>query len=85
MIPKIAEMLVGRRIIKVVSGPYQEYGNHKGDGNTPIDLYVPGGEAYLKLDNGEILRCWNSEWGGIFILNPSKPNDKSEIEFVEKA
>lgn len=85
MIPKIAKSLIGHKIVGAISGESQDnYGGRKGDGNTTTVLYVPSREAYLKLDNGLILKCWNSEWGGIHILDPNKPLDVYEIDQVNR-
>ena len=86
MIPNIAKSLVGKKIVGVVvKGDLMDYGGHgtnTGDGNTTRDAYVPAGDVYLKLKNGQILCCWNSEWGGVRLLKPSR--DARAIELVEK-
>ena len=85
MIPRISRELIGARIVKVVSSEPDDYGDQKGDGNSQTDIYVPTGEVFLKLDNGLIVKAWNSEWGGLQILDKNDFHDTSDIEFVEKA
>ena len=84
MIPRLSKRIVGAKIVKVVSTETSDYGDRKGDGNSDTDIYTPTGEVFLKLDNGLILKCWNSEWGGLQILDPEDNSDKPLIAFVEK-
>lgn len=88
MIPAIAQSIIGAKIIKVVSTPTGLYlgthGDAQDDENTPTDTYVPGGEVFLQLDNGLVLRCWNSEWGGVAILDKLNPCDQHALKFVQE-
>jgi hypothetical protein len=88
MIPRIARSLIGKKIVGVaVQGDIQDYGGcdaQTGDGDTTSDAYVPGGDIYLKFKTGEILKCWNSEWGGVQLLRPGNAKDAREIDFVER-
>lgn len=85
MIPKIAKSLIGKKIVGVVvRGGLSDYGDRKGDGNSWTDAYAPGGYVYLVFKNGQILSCWNSEWGGVKLLESDNVHDAEEIKFVEK-
>ena len=84
MIPKIAETLVGRKIVKVVCTSVADYGDYEGDGDTLQDVYSPAGDIFLKLDNGMVLCAWNSEWGGIKVLNTKDGYEATQIKFVEE-
>ena len=94
MIPAIAQSIIGAKIVKVASTPTSNYLTHDDTpedmlpliaGNTPTDTYTPGGEVFLQLDNGLVLRCWNSEWGGVAVLDKLNPCDQVALKFVEDA
>ena len=83
MIPRIAERITGATIVKVVARGAASFGGEEGDGDTPSDIYTPNGGVFLKLDNGLIIRAWNSEWGGLTVLDRQDCNDCRDIEFVD--
>lgn len=86
MIPNISKVIVNRKIVAVISSFTEDFGDRKGDGNTSNECYTPTGDIYIKLDNGCILKCWNSEWGGISVLTPKhKGHEGREYTEIDKA
>ena len=79
---KIAERLKGRKIVDVVIDYHIEDDDNKND-----FLEVDGEECYIVLDNGEVIKCWNSEWGGLSLGKTEKYYNtftKSEmIRFID--
>jgi len=55
---EISKTLYGKKIVGVF------YDGEKQEG-TSSELEVDGGDIYILLDDGTVIKVWNSEWGGI--------------------
>lgn len=40
------------------------------------DIDIGGGECYIVLDDGSVIKIWNSEWGGISLVRKAKKINK---------
>jgi len=65
MRPKIANNLIGKRIVDVLVSEFPE----RDDANN-TEMY--GASVYIFLSDGSVLEASTSEWGGIEWISPSK-------------
>lgn len=65
MRPKIADNLIGKRIVDVLVSEFPE----RDDAN---DTEMYGASVYIFLSDGSVLEASTSEWGGIEWIKPSE-------------
>ena len=71
MIPRISKILKGKRILEV-----KTYTNGGMEANDKKDCEVDTGKVYIECEDGTIIKCWNSEWGGIEVI------DKNDSDYL---
>ena len=76
-IAKISDTLRGRTIIGI--GFHESY-VEDGVRDESNMLEVDAGEIFIILDDGTVIDCWNSEWGGIDLRQYIVKEDKIEIQ-----
>ena len=85
VIPKLSSLIIGASIVKVVALSLEDYDIGKeGSSDTLKDAYAPNSKIIIELSNGIYLEAWNSEWGGISVLDPNNFGDKAIIDTCEK-
>jgi hypothetical protein len=71
-------LLKGKKIVMVAYAPDWRYKIEKRFKKDEADLEYDGNEIYLILDDGNLIRAWNSEWGGIEYIKKYKGRWKLE-------
>jgi hypothetical protein len=65
VVAEITETLRGKKLKQV----YYDKDSGSLDVNTQDELELDGGNIYIEFEDGTLLEFWNSEWGGITIVN----------------
>ena len=70
----IIDKIVGKKIVNVEIKNCQNKDYLKED-----SIVCDSGDIFIYLDDGTVLRFWNSEWGGIEVVKEEKTIEKQEL------